>query len=269
MSADGMTGSSAAMSSGAIDSIDGRRIGVAAIVRAVGPDIVRALRVLILAGIPTGVLVLGLGGRLAMLALRLTSSSRVDGVESDDGFTIGRFTLFGTYNLLLLGAAIGVLGAAAYQWVRPWLIGPVWFRFLTLALASGAVVGSMLVHADGIDFNVLDPLWFAVALFVAWPAIFAVCIACAVEYVERQTPPTGYRWWLPFLLPLLFPISLVAVVLAALILAAWMAIRQSTDVGEIARKPAVALVMRGLWLGIAVLGLLSLVGDISDLNKIN
>ncbi len=81
------------------------------------------VRVLVIAGIPVGVVVAGIGSRLAMLMLRLTSPDAVRGIQSDDDFTIGRFTLAGTYNLLLLGAAIGIIGAAAYQWVRPWLLG--------------------------------------------------------------------------------------------------------------------------------------------------
>jgi hypothetical protein len=272
MSSDGIHDrtATAANSSTASISTDSDPSRAQSAARSVAAATARVLRVLILAGIPTGVLVIGLGSRLAMFALRLTSSPTVIGIQSDDEFTIGRFTLSGTYNLLLLGAAFGMLGAAAYQWVRPWLIGPVWFRYLTLALASGAVVGSMLVHADGIDFVLLDPMWFAVALFVALPAIFAVCIAWAVEYVEAHEGPAGYRrWLLPVVLPLLFPLSLFVVAFAAMIAAAWMSVRQSTDVAAIARKPAVAFVMRGAWLGIAVLGLLALVGDIADLRQIN
>jgi hypothetical protein len=238
--------------------------------RAIATGTARILRVLILAGIPTGVVVIGLGSRLAMFALRLTSSPNVVGIQSDDDFTIGRFTLSGTYNLIVLGAAVGILGAAAYQWVRPWLIGPVWFRYLTLALASGVVVGSMLVHADGVDFNLLDPMWFAVALFVMLPAIFALAIAWAVEYVERREGPAGHRrWLLPVVLPLLVPPTIIVIGLAALIAAAWMSFRQTADVAAIARKPAVGFAMRGLWLGIAVLGAFALFGDIAELRRLN
>ena len=91
------------------------------------------------------------------------------GVKSDDGFVIGQVTLAGTYNLLLLGAIVGIIGAAAYLMVAPWLIGPNWFRRLTTGLAAAAVVGSMLVHADGIDFTVLKPTWLAIGVFVALP----------------------------------------------------------------------------------------------------
>ena len=79
---------------------------------------------MVVAGVPLGVLVAGLGGRLVMLVLRLTSPDAVQGIETDDGFVIGEVTLGGTYNLLVLGAAVGVIGAAAYIAVAPWLVGP-------------------------------------------------------------------------------------------------------------------------------------------------
>ncbi|MBT8242034.1 MAG: hypothetical protein KJN63_12490, partial [Acidimicrobiia bacterium] len=169
-------------------------------------EIGERLWVLIVAGIPIGVVVAGAGSRLAMYVLRLTSPDTVRGRISDDGFEIGRFTLSGTYNLLVLGAAVGVVGAAAYRSVAPWLLGPVWFRRFTVAAASGAVVGSMLVHADGIDFHVLEPLWLAVGLFVALPAAFGAAIAMGVDRVAERGVRHGWRGWvLPVLLVVGFP----------------------------------------------------------------
>jgi hypothetical protein len=86
-------------------------------------EVLERWRVIVVAGISVGVVVGGVGSRVAMLVLRLTSPDHVRGVTSDDGFTIGRVTLSGTYNLLLLGAAVGIIGAAAYRVVAPWLIG--------------------------------------------------------------------------------------------------------------------------------------------------
>ncbi len=105
----------------------------------------------------------------------------VVGLRSDDDFEIGRFTVSGTYNLLALGAAVGFVGAGAYRLVGPRLIGPMWFRRVTTGLAAGAVVGSLLVHADGIDFRLLKPTWFAITLFVALPALFATFIGPVVD----------------------------------------------------------------------------------------
>jgi hypothetical protein len=222
------------------------------------------LRVLMVAGIGTGVLVVGVGSRLAMFVLRLTSPDRVRGVTSDDGFTIGRFTLSGTYNLLMLGAAVGVIGAAVYQWVRPWLLGPRWFRLVTVALSSGAVVGPMLVHADGIDFTVLEPMWLAVGLFVALPALFAVCIAFAVDRLdasdEHPGPMTWRRWILPAVLAAAFPPVLALLAIAVVVLLIWVNLRDRTIVRRVVDSTSIGIVARLGWLAVALLGRVALVG---------
>lgn len=46
----------------------------------------------LLVGLVTGLLIGGVGGRLAMFLLRLTSSESLHGVETDDGFIIGSLT---------------------------------------------------------------------------------------------------------------------------------------------------------------------------------
>ena len=152
-----------------------------AVIRRVGDG----LRVLIVGGVPAGVVLVGVGSRVAMLVLRLTSPDRVRGITSDDGFTIGEVTLGGTYNLLALGAATGIIGAGAYLMVSRWLIGPIWFRRITTGLASAVVVGSMLVHPDGIDFTALRPVWLAIGLFVLLPGLFGTFIGSAVDAVKR------------------------------------------------------------------------------------
>ena len=54
------------------------------------------VRSLVVAGISTGVVVVGVGSRLAMFVLRLTSPDNAHGVVNDDGFVIGQVTLSGT-----------------------------------------------------------------------------------------------------------------------------------------------------------------------------
>lgn len=228
-------------------------------------DVSERLWVLIVAGIPTGVLVAGVGSRLAMLVLRATSPEAVVGVTSDDGFEIGRFTLGGTYNLLILGAVVGVIGAAAYRAVQPWLLGPAWFRRLTVAAGSGAVVGSMLIHADGIDFRLLKPTWLAVFLFVALPALFGAVIGVVVDRVSANVAEHGWRRWvLPTVLVAAFPPAIVVVGIAAAVLAAWVPVRRGLK--STGGLPKVAgLGVRAAWLMIALLGLAALVGDVRAL----
>lgn len=236
-------------------------------VRTVIAEVLERFRVLVVAGVLVGVLIVGVGSRLAMLLLRLTSPDSVRGVTSDDGFIIGRFTLGGTYNLLVLGAAVGIIGAAAYRAVAPWLLGPAWFRRLTTAAGSGVVVGSMLVHSDGIDFRLLTPLWLAIGLFVALPALFAVAIGIAVDRVASEDSWTARgrrRWALPLLLVAPFPFVLFIAVPALVVLTAWVPIRRVIAARE--RVPlGLGVAVRAVWLAIAVAGLVALVRDVGEL----
>jgi hypothetical protein len=224
------------------------------------------LRVIVLAGAVLGVVVGGVGGRLAMLLLRATSNDSVRGTISDDGFEIGRFTLGGTYSLLALGAAIGIIGSAAYGLVAPSLIGPRWFRHLTCALGAGAVVGSMLVHADGIDFTLLTPTWLAIALFIAVPAAFGLLIGPTRSLLQRGDLwiNTGRRrWWIPLIVVGGFPVSLFPSAIVACAVFASGAVRVSND--SVRGSDNTSWLLRTAWLLIAVLGLLALVGDVRDI----
>ncbi|MGH2607933.1 MAG: hypothetical protein ACRDHF_02485 [Tepidiformaceae bacterium] len=134
-----------------------------------------------LAGLTIG----GVGGRLAMLVLRLTSPDAVTGVESDDGFEIGQFTLAGTFSLLiatmLFGNIVGlfiVLARAFMPW--QWVI---W----AWGLVGAVVGGSLIVHDGGVDFELLEPAWLAVVLFVALPAVAVLAMAWLARWFET--------WW--------------------------------------------------------------------------
>jgi hypothetical protein len=222
------------------------------------------IRATLLAGMWLGALVGGVGGRLAMLVLRLLSPETVHGVVSDDGFIIGRVTLSGSYNLIAVGALIGTVGASAYRWVDPWLIGPGWFRQLTSALGAGAVVGSMLVHADGVDFRLLRPLWLAVALFVLVPAVFGFFIGPFEQALARPESwvHRGRRGWIALIVSIAaVPPLLLAVAFVAPLRLLAAAVRHDLPWRHFRDHRLVRLSVRGAWLGIAVVGLLSLVSD--------
>jgi hypothetical protein len=225
---------------------------------------IEAMRVLIVGGIPAGVLLVGVGSRLAMLLLRVTSSSGVHGVVSDDGFVIGRVTVAGTYNLLLIGAGVGILGAVAYRVVAPWLIGPTWFRRVTTGAAAAAVVGSILIHSDGIDFTLLKPTWLAIALFIALPGVFGTFIGSCVDAVSQRDSWTSRgrrRWVLPLIAVACFPLTVPVLLFAAVILAVWSAARELEVVKRIRGARLYALAVRSLWLVIAMVGLVALIND--------
>lgn len=137
------------------------------------------------AGAVAGLLVGGVGGRLVMLMLRLTSPEYVVGIESDDGFEIGVVS-FATVNLLGACATLGAVNGAAYALARPFL--PARARLPLWALLGGAVGGAVLVEPDGVDFTLLEPLWLAVVSFTVLPGLAALAIAWLAERWLRQPP---------------------------------------------------------------------------------
>lgn len=145
----------------------------------------RRLAAITAAGALAGLLVGGVGGRLAMLLLAVLND-RATGLVSDDGFEIGRFTLAGTLNLLAVGAGLGVLGAGIYALLRGLRLGPRWFQVVSLSVGPGVVVGAMLVHVEGVDFTFLRPLWLAVSLFVLIPGLYGAALTLLAERWVRD-----------------------------------------------------------------------------------
>ncbi len=126
-----------------------------------------------------GLVVGGIGGRLAMLLLRVTSSPLLTGTDTDDGFEIGRFTVGGTLNLAIAGALLGGVAGLVYAVSRGFL--PARGRVVAWTAFCGTVGGAAFVHADGVDYLLLRPLWLAVATFTVLPAVGGLAIAAVVE----------------------------------------------------------------------------------------
>ncbi len=169
----------------------------------------RTLSVLTLVGGACGAFVVGILGRLAMLLLAALNPDAT-GVTSDDGFAIGQFTLSGSAQLTLAGVEFGVIGAGFYVVVRGLIIGPSWFRLLSISLGPAVVTGAIVVHTDGVDFQLLKPVWLAMGLFIALPAAYVALLHVLGERaLERWRPPNavvgiGFAPWV-----LLFPLTLV------------------------------------------------------------
>lgn len=217
-------------------------------------------------GMVLGLLIGGVCGRLAMRALFLTTGPSARGLISDDGFRIGQFSAVATANLLVTGTLFGIVGAFVYLAVRPFLIGPRWLRSLTCSLAAGAVVGSILVIPDGVDFTELSPVWFAIALFVAIPAAFGLVVPPAIEWILRPSGPAEMlplRWVLAPLVVFLFPplLVVVGVPLAAVLLASYVLAR-SAQLRRHASHGTAMWVARTAWLGIAFVGVWALSEDL-------
>jgi hypothetical protein len=225
----------------------------------------RRVAAVVMAGLLAGVGIGGIGGRLAMFLLRLTSNDAVRGLESDDGFVIGRFsteTLF----LLLFTGVLGVLGSLAYLAVRAWI--PAGSRAAWTGVFGAAVGGSGVVHPDGVDFVLLQPLWLAIALFIALPALYGVAMSVLVERGLRRADEGrgGHLWYLGLLpllaLGLLGPTGLA---LLALVGGAWWIHRSAPAVVAFWRSPPVVGTGRAVLLAFTAWSAWLLVRDAAEI----
>ena len=181
----------------------------------------RTLGVITAVGVVCGWLVVGVLSRLMMLLLAVLNPVAT-GVTSDDGFVMGQFTVSGSLNLLVVGTGFGVLGAGLYAALRGLAIGRRWFRLLSLSVGAGVVVGSQIVHSDGVDFRLLNPLWLAVGIFVLLPAVYVALLSAVSERLLSRARPVprpvvvlGLAAWVVvfLLLPLLAVLTAGFVVL--------------------------------------------------------
>lgn len=139
-------------------------------------NLVRRLALAAAAGAVVGIVVVGGYGRIFM-AILAGLNPEDHGTHTDDGFPMGEFTISGSINLAIGGVIFGALGGLVFLAVRGLRFGPGWFRTVSIALGVTLVIGSMLVHSDGVDFSRLEPLGLAVALTLSMPLLFALGVS--------------------------------------------------------------------------------------------
>jgi hypothetical protein len=142
----------------------------------------------------------GIGGRIAMRVVFLTSNERVRGLTSDDGFEIGTFS-GATFALLILTTVVGGMAGFGVGIIRMVTSGPTWAVAIGTAVASASIAGAIIVHTDGVDFRLLDPLWLTVGLFVLIPGLWGATVVVATEGLMRSDLGKGLptrvhrRYW--------------------------------------------------------------------------
>ena len=230
--------------------------------------VVRRFAAISLAGALTGLVVGGIGGRLAMLLLARLNPE-VAGLVSDDGFVMGRFDLLATLNLLAAGTGLGLLGAAFYVVLRGLRTGPRWFQVLSLSVGPAVVVGEVLVHTDGVDFRLLEPVELGIALFVLIPGVYAAVLTLLAERWLRpgswfQRTRTAKVAAVLVVWVLLFPLVPVLLVLAA----GWFAqdvVRSTAQGGRLLAWRAWPWVARALLVVVFVRSAVTLADEIAVL----
>ena len=177
------------------------------------------------AGAIVGLVIGGVGGRVAMLALRLASDDSLHGMQTDDSFGIGRVTT-ATFFLLVVTAGLGGASGVIYVVLRTAL--PRRGRAVLLGVVAALYTGADIVKPAGLDFTRLDPKPFAIASFVVLPGLAAFTIAVVVERL-LAVEPWSNRWLTVVLTLGALPLNVVLVGVAAIAGVA-LALRRSRSV---------------------------------------
>ncbi|MGH2774843.1 MAG: hypothetical protein ACRDJT_05335 [Actinomycetota bacterium] len=194
-----------------------------------GPGVTHTLGVIAsgnVAGFMAGLIVGGVGSRLAMRILSLTSPD-AQGAVTEAGEIVGDISLGGTLFLLAAGALLGVGGGLAYVASRRWL--PSRGSGLVFGLLMLALSGRLLVDPENLDFVILDPAWLGVAMFASLPVLFGLLVVSLQSRLEPFFTRTRSRVATTLVLVAgLLPLAIggpTAVVVAVLVAAAFLLAR--------------------------------------------
>jgi len=223
----------------------------------------RRLAAVTWAGGLLGLLIGGIGSRLAMMLLAKLNPE-ITGQVSDDGFAMGRLSL-DSLDLLVTTTLLGVLGGGLYFVLRGLMIGPRWFQILSISFGPAVVAGAQIVHVDGIDFT-LDPVLLAIAIFVAIPwAYAAVLTVIAERWLGSEGRFMTVSIWLAGL-PLLLWLPIFPLLGALLLgLLAFEAVRRTPTGHSALAHPAWPWLARFALSALFVLALIGLVRDAIEL----
>jgi len=142
------------------------------------------------AGLLTGVLVAGIGGRVVMRVAALLVPSAT-GRFTENGNRIGEITAGGSFALLLVGVFFGLAGAVVWVVVRPWLPSGTRTRALVAAPVAVALTAVGLIHGFNPDFRILHHDVATVAMLLLLVGIAGVSIALFDSWLDRRIPVAG------------------------------------------------------------------------------
>jgi hypothetical protein len=166
----------------------------------------------------------------------------------------------------LTGTAFGLVGACVYALVRHLMIGPRWFQVVSIAGGPAVVVGAEIVHSGGVDFVLLEPVWLAIGLFLAIPALYAAVLTLVAERWLHEDAWAARAPLSLVAIPLLLLIPLAPLV--AVMVALWAlneALRRHDRLQGAVGHRALPWVARAGLVVVFVVALVDLVGDATEL----
>jgi hypothetical protein len=214
------------------------------------------------AGLLSGLIIGGLGGRLAMGVLRVTSDPSLTGRVTDDGFKIG-IVSGSTLFLVLFCGALGLIGGLLYLVIRGWL--PNAHRGVYAAIVGGAVGGALVIKPDGIDFTLVEPLALSIPMFIALPALYGWSVSAVTERLltRKESSLGAAAAFLPLLgLALIGPFGVIVLALGFM---GWMLIHRVPSLSTVWTNNMVVAFGRVALAGVTLVSLVALTKDILEI----
>lgn len=149
------------------------------------------------AGGAAGVLVGGIGTRIAMRIAAMTARDGAQGLTTEAGATIGRITFEGTAFLVVaVGIGAALVGTAFYLATLPWLPRRRTLRAIAFGCLELVVFGTVLLDPANPDFTILGRPLVDVLVLGSLVVLHGVALVILVEPSGRlvSTVARGDRW---------------------------------------------------------------------------
>jgi len=158
--------------------------------RASALDGIRVVASVMTAGFWSGLLVVGLGGRLVMRLLGATSGDDAQGRITDAGETVGEITFGGTLGFIIFaGLLIPVASSFVYLIGRRILPPRSWVAGLVFGLFLLATFGvDDPLDPDNVDFEILTPLPLAVLIIALTALLFGTTFTALASRLDERLP---------------------------------------------------------------------------------
>jgi hypothetical protein len=145
---------------------------------------VRSMAAATTAGLIVAFVVGGLGGRLVMRILSITSPG-THGAITDNGNRINELTRGGTLGLVIFVTLFATVGGWIYVLVRRWMPGTGWRRGVAFGVWLLAVTSPLLIDPNNKDFAILGPHPLPIVLFALLPLAYGLLVAPLADRLDR------------------------------------------------------------------------------------
>lgn len=155
--------------------------------------LLRGVGVVAVAGGLAGILVGGIGSRVAMRISGAMSDPALVGIaRTNNGNVLGDVTFGGTLALIVFGGILpGILGGLVYLTARPWLVPLGRWSGVAYGLALLCATGPLILEPFNIDFRKFGSPQVNVALFALLFPLFGVALVGVTDVVRRRIEGAG------------------------------------------------------------------------------